>query len=540
MSNKVLSIEIGQQMIRMCEVDYRRKNPHIYNSVSFETPAGVMEDGFIRDKLALATVLREQLHLAGMKNDKVIFTLSSTKIASREAMIPLVKDNQITDIIKTNAKDYFPINIEEYDITYSVLEKINTKEVKQMRILVLAAPALLIKTYFELADMMNSHIVSIDYTGNSSYQLLRQHVGTSVNLVVQINDQNTIINLLENGNLLLQRTMLYGTSAISAAVISNSVFRVNNYSEAMRLLGKEQLINAHFDSSDETAFTLEDISEEYSQLSIRENAKSDVTSSLGNLLSNVSRVIDYFVTKHPGKKIENFYITGEGSGIQGLAQLIMNEMGFEVKSLRQLDNVVFGKTSMEIESNQSVFLSCIGAAIAPLDFTPAEYSVKPVNNSTMLFPILLLIVAALGSIAIYLSSYLIYQNAEQSKADTQTKIDDIQDIQDIYSSYQISEDNLKNLEAFDAMTKSTSDHLLDFIAELEQKTPAGTLVKTLSLQDNLANIQATSTSKEVCAKYVEILRSFDSIQTVSVSNYVETLDENNMPEVTYTVTCVFK
>ena len=540
MANKVLSIEICQQMTRICELDYKKKNPHVYNCISFETPSGVIEDGFIRDKLALATALREQMNAAGMKTEKVVFTLSSTKIASREATIPLVKDNQVSDIVRTNAKDYFPVNIEEYDITYSVLEQINTKETKQMRILVLAAPAMLVKPYFELAEMMNIHIVSIDYTGNSSYQLLRGQVGEGVNLVVHMNDQNSIINLIENGNLLLQRTMPYGTVAIASAVISNAVFGVSNYGEAMALLDREPVIHEHFDQNDEAAFTLEDISEEYSQLSIKENAKSDVTSSLGNLLSNVSRVIDYFVTKHPGKRIENFYISGEGARILGLEQLIMNEMGFAVKPLRELIHVEFVKTSEEIENNQSLYLSCIGAAIDPIDFTPAEYTVKAVSDSTMLFPIILLAVSVVGSAAIFISALLLYNQAKDNNSEMQTKIESIQDIQKIYADYETIENGLKNIEAYDAMTKSASDNLLAFIAELEEKTPLGTVAKTLSIQENTVNIQATSSSKEVLAKYVETLSSFESLKSVTVTNYVETKDENDMPTVSYTVVCVFK
>lgn len=540
MGNKVLSIEIGQQMTRICEVDYKKRNPHMYNCLSFETPVGVIEDGFIRDKLALATVLREQLNAAGLKNDKVVFTLSSNKIANREAIIPLVKDNQIASIVATNAKDYFPVNVEEYNITYSVLERINTKEVKQMRILVLASPALLVKGYFELAEMMNLHIVSIDYTGNSSYQLLRTQINSGVNLVVQINDQNTIINLLENENLLLQRTLPYGSSSITQAVISNSVFRVSNYVEAMRLLTKEKILNPHFDSADEVAFTLEDVSEEYGLLSMKENAKSDVTSSLGNLLSNISRVIDYFVTKHPGKKIENIYITGEGSSIQGLEQLMTNEMGFEVKLLHQLTSVAFGKTNVDIEKNQSIFLSCVGAAIAPIDFTPAEYNVKQVSNNGLLLPLLLLGVSVLGAIAIFLSSFMIYRTAENKYEELQASLAKIQDITQIYANYQTAENNLKNVEAFDALTKNASEHLLEFIAELEQKTPVGNMTQTLTVQESSINIQATSTSKEVLAKYMETLGTFESLQSVSVSSYVETKDENNMPTVTYTIVCTFK
>lgn len=540
MGNKALSIEFGQQMTRICEVDYSKKNPHVYSCISFETPAGVVEDGFIHDKLALATVLREQLNAAGIKNDKVVFTISSTKIANREAVIPYVKNNQIAGIVNTNAKDYFPVNIDEYNITYSILEKINTKENKQIRILVLAAPAMLVKSYFELADMMNFHVLSIDYTGNSSYQLLRGEVNVDVNLIVQINDQNTIINLLENESLLLQRTLPYGASTITEAVISNEFFHVHNYGEAMHLLCKERIINEHFESKIEEAFTLEDISQEYTELSLKESAKDDVTSSLGMLLSNISRVIDYFVTKHPGKKIENIYITGEGSTVMGIEQLIKNELGFKVKLLNKLTGVTFEKTTIAIEQNQSVFLSCIGAAIAPIDFTPAEYTVKPVTNNAMLFPVLLLAISVIGAVGIYVFSVLVYKGAKTDLENVNQKIASIQDIKQIYSDYQKSENNLKNFEAFDASTKNASEHMLEFIAELEQKTPKGTTVKSIALQEGVVTIQATSPSKEELAKFVEMLSTFESLSSVSAGNYVETKDENDMPTVEYAIMCVFR
>ncbi len=540
MGSKVLSIEIGQQLTRICEVDFNKKNPHVYNCISFETPVGVIEDGFIRDKLALATVLREQLNAANIKSSKVIFTLSSTKIANREAVIPMVNTNQIQGIVNTNAKDYFPVNIDEYDITYSVLEKINTKEVKQIRLLVLAAPALLVKGYFELADMMNFHIASIDYTGNSSYQLLRSEVKTGINLIVQINDQNSIINLMENENLLLQRMLPYGTNTVSEAVISNSVFHISGYADAMRLISKDKIINEHFDSNDDDIFTLDDVPEEYTQLSMKENAKSDVTSSLGNLLSNISRVIDYFVTKHPGKKIECIYVTGEGSRILGIEQLIKNEMGFEVKLLQQLTTVTFPKTSMQIEKNQSIFLSCIGAAIAPIDFTPSEYNVKQVSSHAMVLPLILLFVCILGSAAIVVSSIFIYNQAEDKYDEAQHKVDSIRDIKDVYVNYQTAENDLKNVEAFDKSTENASEKFLDFIAELEQKTPNGIWVRTLELDNGTITIRGTYASKEILAKYTESLTTFENLQVVYTKNYTEKKGDSGTPITNFETAVTFK
>ena len=47
MAGKVLSMEIGQGMTRVVEVDYQAKAPKIYNAFSLETPKDMVQDGVI-------------------------------------------------------------------------------------------------------------------------------------------------------------------------------------------------------------------------------------------------------------------------------------------------------------------------------------------------------------------------------------------------------------------------------------------------------------------------------------------------------------
>ena len=61
MAKKVLSIEIGQQVTKAVVIDFLKKNPHVYNAFSFDTPEGVMEDGYVKDKDRMAQLLREQM-----------------------------------------------------------------------------------------------------------------------------------------------------------------------------------------------------------------------------------------------------------------------------------------------------------------------------------------------------------------------------------------------------------------------------------------------------------------------------------------------
>ena len=42
MANRVLGIEIGENLTRVVEIDYKAKNPKIYNMFGFPTPPGMI------------------------------------------------------------------------------------------------------------------------------------------------------------------------------------------------------------------------------------------------------------------------------------------------------------------------------------------------------------------------------------------------------------------------------------------------------------------------------------------------------------------
>ena len=118
MTKRVLSIVIGTEYTKVCEVSYNRNNIKkgikVYRSISFPTPKNSIEDGFIRNMNAFGEELTIQLRANDFKSNKVIFSVASSKIASREVILPLVNENRIMDIIRTGASEYFPIDINRY------------------------------------------------------------------------------------------------------------------------------------------------------------------------------------------------------------------------------------------------------------------------------------------------------------------------------------------------------------------------------------------------------------------------------------------
>ena len=106
---KILGIEVGNSFTRICELDYKTKNPKLYKYITIPTPNGVINDGFLQENVEFSLAIKKALSDNKITTKQAIFTVSSNKIVTREVMIPAVKTNQVGTYIRANATDYFPI-----------------------------------------------------------------------------------------------------------------------------------------------------------------------------------------------------------------------------------------------------------------------------------------------------------------------------------------------------------------------------------------------------------------------------------------------
>ncbi len=98
MAAKAISIEIGYSLTRVCEVDYKTKSHKIYKSFAIPTNEGMINDGVLTVSPAFVENLKNALSVNRMKAKQVVFTITSSRIASREVVIPFVKENRIVDV----------------------------------------------------------------------------------------------------------------------------------------------------------------------------------------------------------------------------------------------------------------------------------------------------------------------------------------------------------------------------------------------------------------------------------------------------------
>lgn len=513
-SNKVLTVEITNESITIVEVTpSAKKQTIVHNTLIFETPEDSYEDGTLRDVEKIAAAIREQLDANGITNKNVIFILSSTRVVNREVLIPEVKENKVKGIVSANASEYFPVNIEDYVVSHSILEHtIGEDRTKQLKLMVVAAPLSMVKGYYELGSILGLNVQSIDYVGNAMLQLIKtQTSSTMTTMVIQLGSESTILNIVKGDTLLLQRTVPYGTNAVVTEVMDE---RGVDATTAMTMLQSERLITVDFDDD-------------------------PVTGAFRYLINNIGRVIDYYVSKNPDKPIDDVFLTGDGALIRGIEGLFKIQLNIQTRVMDSLYNVKFDPR-IDLKIYNPVYLIApIGAAFMPMGFRPTEIKAKRSGNSDYMkyatVAVVIMILAAAGGSALM----IVQKNNETQKRDQlNAEIAAIQDIETIINDYNAAKAKYEDIDLMYDQTRSLNENVNMFISELEARTPKNIIVSSYSSSDSGVTIAATSTKYDEVAKFVIELKKIECIDNAFVSAITKSGD-GETESYSFNVTCNF-
>ncbi len=474
MAKHVLSIEIGQQVTKIVEVDYKKKNPHVYKAITFATPEEVIEDGVIRDKDVLAVAMRSELKEAGMTEKSVVFSIASSKIATREVTIPNVKENKIGALVQATAQEHFPIDLNEYTLAYSVQEAVKDENGKGFRILLLAAPDSLITNYYNFASEMGFNIESIDYYGNGSMQVLKKEIVLDYCACIQMSGSATIVNFMNEGQQIMQRTIPMGVFSVAEAMVLSDTCPINDMDSACDALCRDTLVCKTFDYEGlmESPMGGRMTQEQWSQMSESQQSRKVATDAVGEILLSVIRIFDFFYSKNPGVDISGVYITGMGSKVRGVDELFSNELHVPAHRMEHLVNVSFPRHFSEGLYNQTEYIAVVGAAMAPVGFEAKDAAELVGRKENMQTVQLLLGLSIVLSIAMVGISILNYVTAKNDNEDLTARKSSLSYINTIYTENQEVKGVHDQLAEVYYMTVSNNEKLDELVKALEKQLPS--------------------------------------------------------------------
>lgn len=562
MAKKVISIETGIQWTKVALVDYRKKNPPVHEAFAFRTPEHAVEDGYIRDKDSLARALKEELVRRQIVEKDVVFTLSSSKVVTREVMIPYVKDNKIKGIIDAQSRDYFPMDISGYTISYSKMDVVEDDGKKQLKLLLVAIPDNLLGNYVSFAQLAGLKVETFDYIGNGCIQLMCDSFVDNA-MIIQLEEQATVISILENKKLAFQRVTPYGYGATISTVVDHPILGIDDEERAFDFLLEHNVIFNKPSMPDNG-----DPAQQAIDQAQADEAYEDLAESLRYHLRIANTALDYYQNQVKQEFVGNVYLVGDGSRFAGIHKLFAQELPLPLQKidfakiidLRNQNGVNDPKKAgkkkhqdytnpvMEESSNPRQpraatpvgFLSVIGAAVHPLDAKPKEMQAADSKKNDLHTAYVLLAGSLLLSLLLILGSSVRQLIAHSEHRHLTDQLESLAYVQQTYDESSRVQQEEQVYVTIDDATKTKNEYLLPLIEQLEAELPSAIKVTSMQTDDNLITLNMTADRKITVGQMLLNFQNVTLLTDPSIPSMSEQTDEESgSSEWTYTVNAYY-
>lgn len=194
---RVVALDLGSSAIKIVEGMYYKSDLTIFKYIIIPTPKGAIIDGEIKKEDELKNKLSQVLKENGIKTKDAICTTNSSLIINREISIPKVEEEEMDTVIRYEIQQYLPINLEDYILQGTILNKEKTDKNKKIDVRVIAYPEKLAKGYYNFLLKLNLKPYALDVNYNAINKFIN-YVGINNEFKHKLNDAIAFIDLGES------------------------------------------------------------------------------------------------------------------------------------------------------------------------------------------------------------------------------------------------------------------------------------------------------------------------------------------------------
>jgi type IV pilus assembly protein PilM len=340
-----------------------------------------------------------------------------------------------------------------------------------------------------------------------------------------IEDNFSLVTLVRDGQIALQRTIGYGIDDAVAELTEGDFARNGTgYLDALELLRANHYIGDALRPQVDDGIEI----------------KKSVTASLTMLVGNISRVLDYYFSRNTDVDLSRISLTGLGADCLGLDRLLTNELDVYVETVRKFGSAEIGKEVAGTAFHLAEYYGCIGTSIAPLDFSAvAVEPEKKREDLSIKIPALICVGGLAVSVALVLSAYLSNMFVEMDNTDMRNEMMAKQEIIDTYNSYVSAKMINQEVSLLATDSDGKNDVILAFIDQMEEKMPKDAMVTDFSVTDGEATMSVICSTKASAAEALMQLRQFPMLTVGSCSGVTDAVSETGSKEVSFSVTFQF-
>ena len=490
-NNKKLSIQITDTSINIL---IGNKNK-IYETHTIELENGDCKDGNVRDKDSIVKLLNDYLDVNGRDIKNVSFVLRGTDIITRYIEVPILKNNALIEAVNFEFKQFIP-DIDDYYMNYEIVEKINTKEKKAYKILLVAATKEKINPIIEIAEEIGKELEVIDILSNSLARVLKSsdHIASEESTgIFYFGADSSTLGIIEGNVLKFERNLPFGIKNIFNEVYDEA---------AVTALDSKQVTNV-FENNQQLMMNFE------------------------NLLASVNNTVRYYNSEKTNKPVTNFIII--------CADMIMTNMEKYLEKYFELPCILVKDPSdlglkLKFKDNFPKYISSYGLLLRGNDNKLLNLSPKTIkkekdkaNIDKLLVRVPILILIAIIAIVtpFLVINKIITKEIANIDADIARYNEIVVKNQQLQSEISKMEYFINRIKDIDNSTSNTSE----IISKLNTYVPKEITFEGFSFTDSgLINISGKSSTYSAIPEFLANLEMSEEFCNAKIS-YINPIEE---------------
>lgn len=490
-NNKKLSIQITDTSINIL---IGNKNK-IYETHTIELENGDCKDGNVRDKDSIVKLLNDYLDVNGRDVKNVSFVLRGSDIITRYIEVPILKNDALIEAVNFEFKQFIP-DIDDYYMNYEIVEKINTKEKKAYKILLVAATKEKINPIIEIAEEIGKELEVIDILSNSLARVLKSsdHIASEESTgIFYFGADSSTLGIIEGNVLKFERNLPFGIKNIFNEVYEEA---------AVTALDSKQVTNV-FENNEQLMMNFE------------------------NLLASVNNTVRYYNSEKTNKPVTNFIII--------CADMIMTNMEKYLEKYFELPCILVKDPSdlglkLKFKDNFPKYISSYGLLLRGNDNKLLNLSPKTIKKEKdkanidkvlVRVPILILIAVIAIGIPFLVMNKIITKEIANIDADIARYNEIVVKNQQLQSEINKMEYFINRIKDIDNSTSNTSE----IISKLNTYVPKEITFEGFSFTDSgLINISGKSSTYSAIPEFLANLEMSEEFCNAKIS-YINPIEE---------------
>ena len=316
---KRIGLDIGVDFIHLVEIGIKKNGFSVLRAESFETPAGIMDDGYIKDHQLLAGVING--HLKNGKKTRLSVSLNSSNEVIRDFSMPKMPLAELEAALELDISQSYRGIYEDHTMSYKIID-----ETDGYRGYIAFCTNEILDTYGMLGESLECKLDKVDIHANACLKVMNNRLGIKgVFILVDVGRDITRINLYDNEIIRLSRTLDFGYGSLLGTARS----RLDREVEA----------------------------EEFSELDMSD-ALSVMRVGLYDLEAELQRLISYYKKSINPLEIERIYLGGELLSREAFIKTLSD--GLDTR----LEPVSFHEKLAGKDTDLTRFIPAIGSALA--------------------------------------------------------------------------------------------------------------------------------------------------------------------------------